>query len=235
MESVDNVAVAANAAAIELCEIRNAQLREPIRIEVSRTLCDSYRKQISRLQKGGYSLTVPEVMQWKSTTKVSLIMAKQVNESVLEPTDADSAIGQVYTGEIAISRYMFAELVDRSNSFKITSNSPKVVDVEEDPTPSWEWNVSANKLGKHNITVRMGIQLTDARGNKSRYFPLERRTITVSPGFIQRGELFFQDLARVFVAPKEAIEELIALFGLLGALGVAYWAFRKDWRAPTRS
>ncbi|MFK7841162.1 MAG: hypothetical protein AB8B54_02765 [Sphingorhabdus sp.] len=161
-----------------------------------------------------------------------MAMANKSYQKDLQPTESEKENGRVFTGEVAISQFMFAEIVDDSGAFEVSSQSEKVVDMMIDPTPKWEWNLKANKLGKHDITVRMGIRLTANEGGRDRYFPLQRKTIKVSPTLLQRVELFFTDLTKLFSSPQEAIEELAALFGLLGALGAAYWAMRKKWRRP---
>lgn len=44
-----------------------------------------------------------------------------------------------------------------------------------------------------------------------------------------RWQHFWRDLALVFKAPKQAIDELAILLGALGALGAAFWVARRKW------
>ena len=148
-------------------------------------------------------------------------------DAAITETDAQnvSALGEdavgVETGQIRIARFMYACL-SGSPALKVSPAGCQSRDTRADPQVIWNWQVTATAPGRHQLTLRSGVEVRTRTGAPR---PIGQRavnrTITVAVTRVGSFERMMGQAERWFNSPVKAIGALTALLLAIAGLVAA--------------
>lgn len=150
--------------------VRKKRTRAPVEpgltlMQVETSKAEHADAVLEQLTLAGIAFVIPESANIEDAISAQLLI--DINKTEAELADALTVEGQQFTGKVAISKIVVAEL--HAPDFEVTQITPAQQAISETQPTEWLWTLTPKSVGTHSIylTINAVVSVDDIKVERS--------------------------------------------------------------------